>query len=475
MIAYWKIRFRLMQVPGVANVAIWGERLKTLQVQVDPEKLLAQDVSFENVLESTSNALDFGLLPYTSAAKLRVDGFLETPNQRFDIKHVLPVFGPEDMAKIPIKKKNGQALTLADVAEVKWDFPLLIGDAVINDGPGLMLIVEKYPWANTLAVTRGVEAALQAMEPGLPNIEVDSKIFRPATFIEMSIHNLTRALILGAILVIIVLFAFLNEWRIALISSTAIPLSLIAAWVILHSQGTVINTMILAGFVIALGAVVDDAIVDIENIVRRWRQHQLEGIKKPTSDIILDASLEVRNAIIFSSIIEILALVPVFFMGGLSGAFFKPLALAYAIAIAASTLVALTVTPALSLILLEHASIKLTESPLVRWLKRGYQSILSSIIPKPAISYLIVGGLALLAILILPRLGRELLPSFKERDFLMHWLTKPGTSHPEMYRITVQASKELRSIPGVKNFGAHIGRALVADEVVGKSILLKIG
>ncbi|NGX42005.1 MAG: Cobalt-zinc-cadmium resistance protein CzcA [Chlamydiae bacterium] len=467
MIAYWKMRFHLMRVPGVANVAIWGERLKALQIQVDPNLMQAHDVSMNKILEVSSEALDFGLLPYSTAAKTRIDGFIETPNQRLDIQHILPVFEPKDLAAIPLKESDTDIITIGDVADVKWEHPLLIGDAVINDGPGLMLIVEKFPWANTLQVTQGVEEVLDALRPGLADIEIDSNIFRPATFIEMSIANLNKALIFGCILVVIVLIAFLYEWRVALISCMAIPLSLLSAGIVLYLRDATINTMVLAGFVIALGAVVDDAIVDIENIVRRLRQNRKEGKNKSTASIILDASLEVRKAIIYSTLIEVAALLPVFFMGGLSGSFFKPLALSYAIAVVASTVVALTVTPALGFILLRNAPLEKRESPLVRWLVRGYHSILGGIIEKPSRAYFTVGAIVLAGIVVLPQLGQELLPSFKERDFLMHWLTKPGTSHEEMYRITETASKELRTIPGVRNFGAHIGRALVADEVVG--------
>lgn len=468
MIAYWKIGFRLTKVPGVANVAIWGERIKSLQAQVDPKLLKKHNISLNTVLEEASEALDYGLLPYSTASKNRIDGFIETPNQRMEIKHILPVFGPDDLAEVPLKKEeNSKQLTIGDVADIKWDYPLLIGDAVINDGPGLMLIIEKFPWANTLDVTRGVEDALQALKPGLPGIEIDSQIFRPATFIETSISNLNRTLIIGCVLVLIVLFIFLNEWRVTLISCSAIPLSLIVAIIILNLMGSTINTMVLAGFVIAIGAVVDDAIVDIENIIRRLRLSRQEGKSTSISSIILEASLEVRNAIIYSSLIEIVALMPVFFMGGLSGSFFRPLALSYIIAVLASTIVALTVTPALAFILLKNAPLDKRESPLVRWLKKGYKPFLTKIVNAPTMAYITVGVITLAGFIIVPQLGHELLPSFQERDFLMHWVTKPGTSHQEMYRITVEASKELRSIPGVRNFGAHIGRALVADEVVG--------
>ncbi len=296
MIAYWTVKFRLMAVPGVANVPIWGDRIKSLQVQVDPSLMRAYNVTLDEVMETTSEALDIGMLRYTAGGKARIDGMIDTPNQRLAIHNESPVFTPEHLAQVPIALKTRRAdpPRLRDVAEVKYDTWPMVGDAVINDEIGLMMIVEKLPWANTLEVTRGVEEALATLRPGLPGIEIDSTIFRPATFIEQSMSNLTTALIIGSVLVMLVLGAFLYEWRVALISVIAIPLSLVTAGVILHSLGATINTMVLAGFIVALGDIVDDAIIDVENIVRRLRQHRLAGSAKSTARIILDASLEVR-------------------------------------------------------------------------------------------------------------------------------------------------------------------------------------
>ncbi|HLG32796.1 MAG TPA: efflux RND transporter permease subunit [Ignavibacteriaceae bacterium] len=473
MITYWTIRQRLMRVPGVANVAIWGERLQMLQVEVVPEWLQKHEVTVDEVMKATADALDVGMLQYSDGHVIGKGGWIETPNQRIPVRLVLPMLyksdevNPEPLSNIVVKMKNGKPLLLRDVARVVVDHQPMIGDAIINDGPGLLLIVEKFPWGNTLQVTRGVEEALNSLKLGLPNIEIDHEIFRPATFIEMSINNLTQALLIAGFLVIIILFLFLYEWRVALISCTAIPLSLIAGGLILYLQGATINTMILAGFVIALGAVVDDAIVDVENIVRRLREARKEGKKISIGRIILEASMEVRHAIIFATLIEVTALVPVFVMEGLSGAFFRPLAFSYALAILASMVVALTVTPALSYILLRNVPLDKHESPLIHVLHRIYNSILVRIVNTPRSAYITVAIIILAGIVVLPQLGQSLLPSFKERDFLMHWLTKPGSSWPEMNRITIQGSKELRKIPGVRNFGAHIGQALIMDEVVG--------
>ncbi|NDZ11781.1 acriflavin resistance protein [Variovorax sp. WS11] len=469
MIAYWTVKFRLMSVPGVANIPMWGDRIKSLQVQVDPSLMRAHNVTLNEVMETTSDALDIGMLSYSSGAKARIDGMVDTPNQRFAIHNESPVFSTEHLAAVPLTLKGRRAdpPRLGDVGKVVWDTWPMVGDAVINDERGLMMIVEKLPWANTLEVTRGIEDALAALKPGLPGIEIDSTIFRPATFIELSMSNLTQALIIGCILVVLVLGAFLYEWRVALISVVAIPLSLVAAGVVLYLMGATINTMVLAGFIVALGDVVDDAIIDVENIVRRLRQHRQAGSGKSTARIILEASIEVRSAIVHATVIVVLAVTPVFFMGGLSGVFFEPLVLAYLVAMLASMVVALTVTPALCLLLLDRTRVERRESPLVPWLKRHYAAALSRVIDTPRAAFAAAIILVVAAIGVWPFLGASLLPEFKERDFLMHWVPPEGTSHPETFRITQAASRELRAIEGVRNFGAHIGRAVGGDEPYG--------
>ena len=470
MIAYWNMRWRLMAVPGVANVVIWGDRFKQLQLQVDPKKLEAHNVSLDEAREVTSNALEFGLLKFTNAAKTRVGGFIETPNQRLPIEHVLAGVGPQTLARIAVndkKRSDGSPLLLGDLGQVVYGHQPLFGDAVINDRPGLLMVVQKFPWGNTRDVTHGIEKALDEMRPGLPGIDIDSTIFRPAGFIDLSIHNLTKAMLLGTLLVILVLCLFLFEWRAALISVVAIPLSLMAAVLVLSATGTTINTMILAGLVIAIGVVVDDAIIDIENVVRRLRQYRREGSDKSTARIILDASLEVRNAMVYATLIILLAVVPILFVTGVSGAFFKPLVLAYGLAVLASMVVALTVTPAMSLILLRNVPLERRDPPVTRWLQRGYSAALAVIVRRPAGALVATGLTALAGLALLPLFGQSLFPQFKERDFLMHWITRPGTSHDEVVRLGIRASHELRAVPGVRNFGSHIGRAVQGEEVNG--------
>ncbi|MGE5763589.1 MAG: efflux RND transporter permease subunit, partial [Mycobacterium leprae] len=468
MTAYWKIRTRLLRVPGVANVPIWGERLEMLQVRADPQRLAKQKVTLEQAMTATSDALDAGLIRYSEGHFIGRGGWVEGSTQRLGVRHVEPIVTHEQLANLPIVTEDGRRIRLSDVADLVRDHQPLIGDAVINKGDGLMLIVEKLPWANTLDVTRGVEAALDEMRPGLPGIAIDSEIFRPATFIEDAVDNLSRALILGALLMILMLGVFLYSWRTALISVVAIPVSLLAALLVLNAWGATINTMILAGFVIALGDIVDDAIIDIENVVRRLRQHRREGGDRSTARVILDASLEVRGAIVYATISMIVAYVPIFMLAGLSGAFFRPLALAYALALLASMVVALTVTPALSLIFFRSPkSLEHRESPIVPPMKRGYERLLSKVIARPRRAYAAVAVTTAAGLAVLPMLGQSLLPNFKERDFLMHWLTRPDTSLQEEVRTTKLVNAELLSIPGVRNAGSHIGNALLGDEPYG--------
>jgi Cu/Ag efflux pump CusA len=240
-----------------------------------------------------------------------------------------------------------------------------------------------------------------------------------------------------------------------------------ATMLVLNWRGATINTMTLAGLVIALGAVVDDAIIDVENILRRLRQHRRDGSGESTAAVVLSASLEVRGPIVYATLIIVAAAVPVFLLQGLAGSFFRPLAISYTLAIFASMLVALTVTPALALILLRKSPLERRESPVVRLLQGGYTAVLRRVVDRPRRVYAACVVLVLAALLVLPFLGQSLLPKFKERDFLMHWVTKPGVSGAEMARISTQVSRDLRAIPGVRNFGAHIGQAYLGDEVHG--------
>ncbi len=467
MMAYWTIRARLLRVPGVANVAIWGERLQNLTVQVDPKRMQSHEVTLGAVMEATSDSVDHGLLKFTTASVIGTGGAIDTGTQLVGIQHVLPIVAPADLARATVESKNGTSVPIGDVAEVKEDHQPLIGDAVIGDSPGLLLVLEKLPWGNTLQITKGVEEAIKALEPGLPGITFDTHIFRQANFIELAIHNLTQAMLLGFLLVVVIVLGFLFEWRVAVISLLTIPLSLLATMLVLYWRGETVNTMTLAGLVIALGSVVDDAVIGVENILRRLRQHRRAGSAKSTASIILEASLEVRRSIVYATLIIVAAAVPIFLLEGLTGAFFRPLAVSYWLAILASMVVALTFTPALCLILLREAHVERRDSPITRWLQGGYTALLSRIVHRPRRAYAAFLAPTLIAVIIAPQLGTSLFPEFREPDFLIHFITTPGTSAVEQQRMIARLSGDLRSIPGVRSFGSHVGQAFLGEEIAG--------
>jgi CzcA family heavy metal efflux pump len=464
VLARWTIGPRLMGVPGVANVAIWGNRDRQLQVLVDPEQLRAKGVSLEQVLETTGNALWVSSLSFLEASTPGTGGFIDTPQQRLGIWHISPIVSAADLAQVPVE--GAKSLLLGDVASVVEDHQPLIGDAVINDGANLLLVVEKFPGANTLEVTRGVEATLAALSPGLSGLEMDSSIFRPADFIEKSVTNIRTALLFGFLLLILALGAFLFDWRTVLISALAILLSAMAAVLVLYERGATMNAIVLAGLLMALSVLVDDAIVDAENIIRRLRESRREGSVKSTMRVILDASLEIRGATTYATLIVLLAVSPIFFIQGLSGTFFRPLAVSYTLAILASTLVALAVTPSLCLLFNGNVSSGHHASPLLERFQSAYERTLAGLVQKPRPVFLTLVVLTLLGLAALPFLRQSLLPSFKESDILIQMESAPGTSQPEMSRIVARVSSELRAVPGIQDVGGHVGRAIFGDQVV---------
>jgi len=467
VLARWTIRPRLLGVPGVANVAIWGQRERQLQVQVDPERLRHFGVSLQQVIETTGNALWASPLTFLEANTPGTGGFIDTANQRLTIQHLSPITTADDLARVPIEDRSGTSLRLDDVARVVEDHQPLIGDAVLTGGPGLLIVIEKAPGADTLEVTRGVEAALDALRPGLTGIEIDPTIYRPATYIETSVHNLAFALLIGLILLILAVGMFFFEWRTALISVASVVLSLITAAVVLHLRGETINAMVFAGLAMALVVVVDDAIVDVGGAAARLRQQSMNGHGEPAPRAILGALLEMRSALVYATLVIVAAVVPLFFLQGEAGSFFPPMVLSFLLALATSMAVALTVTPALSLLLLSRAPLERRGSPVSAWLTRGYERVLTRTIGAHRALYVAVPAVIVAGLVVAPFLRQSVVPPFNEADVLIHWNAAPGTSLAEMDRITARASRELRSIPGVANVGAHVGRAVTSDQVVG--------
>jgi CzcA family heavy metal efflux pump len=465
VIARWTVRPRLMGVPGVANVAIWGMRDQQLQVQVDPERLRDREVTLDQVIETAGNAQVVSPLSFLEGSTPGTGGFIETPTQRLQVRNVLDrIADPKELGKVPVEGTAGR-LRLSDVADVRVDHQPLIGDAVVGDRDGLLLVVEKFPGASTPEVTRGVEEALDELAPGLSGLRTDTSVFRPATLIDHAIDNLALALITAAVLLALALAAFLFRWRSVVVALATIPVSLVAAALVLDLLGQTFNAISFAGLAVALVLMIDDAVVGAENVSRRVRPRR-EPAERPVSGVVLEATRETRSPLMYATLIALLAIVPVAVMEGRPGAFFQPLVVTYVLAVAAATLVALTLAPALSFLLFSRGSPRGHESPLVRWLGGRYAGALSRVVRRPRAMLVAAVAAVLLALAALPLLGTSLIPSFEDRDVLVRLDGEPGTSNPRMTAIATTLGRELRGVPGVDNVGAHVGRAVTGDQVV---------
>jgi CzcA family heavy metal efflux pump len=463
VIARWTITPKLLGVPGVANVTAWGMRSRQLQVQVNPERLRDKGVNLNEVIKAAGDAMWTSPLTFLEASTPGSGGWIDTPNQRLGIQHVQPITSPGDLAQVAIEDKPQR---LGDVAKVVESHPLLIGDAIINDKPGLLLVIEKFPDANAIKVVSGVNAALNELRHGLHGIEIDASIYRATSFIDLSIDNLSVAVLIAAGLLIVVLGAWFFNPRTALICIVVVPLSLLAAAFVLYLRGVTFNTMVLAGLAVALAAIIDDAVVDVENIVRRLRQHRSQGSDRSTAQIVFEACIEIRSLMIYATLILVLAAVPILLMVGSPGAFLRPLAVSFVLALLTSMVVAMMVTPALAAVLLRAAPLDHREPPLVRWLQRRYEATLPRVLDAPRASALASGAVVLAALVALPLMSWSLLPSFKERNVRVSWEAAPGTSLTETRRMLTQAMQELRQVPGIRDVASHIGRAKTGDQVV---------
>jgi len=467
VLARWKIKPRLMGVPGVANVSIWGQRDRQLQVQVDPDKLRKDGITLNQVINTTGNALWVSPLTFVEASTPGTGGFVDTPTQRLAIQHVSPITTAQGLASVTIQDTEGKTLRLGDVANVVEDHQPLIGDAVISGGPGLMLVVQKFPEASTRDVTQGVEAALDALRPGLSGIRIDAHVYQAETYVDAALHNLGGLAIAGVILMFILLALVLFSWRMALVSVATILLSLIAATYMLYLRGTSFNIMVLLGLAAALGIVVDDAVGDMVNFRRRLREHRLAGGASPVADVLAEASSALRGPLVYATLIVVLAPLPLLFLEGVAGSFSTPAVLSYVLAVMVSTVVALTVGPVLAFTLLRDQPLEQRTSRLAGWAYGLFDRAAPWYLANPRWAYRTVAILLAVGFAAIPQLdGRSLVPSLQDRNLLIHWEAAPGTSLPEMTRITTAATRELRSIPGVRDVGAHVGRAVTSDQVV---------
>jgi Cu/Ag efflux pump CusA len=463
VLARWTIGPRLMGVPGVAHVAIWGQRDRQLQVLVDPQQLQENGVSLDQIIATTGNALWVSPLTFLEASSPGTGGFIDTPNQRLSVWHVLPISSAEELGQVTVEGTEG--VLLKDVAEVVENHQPLIGDAVINDNSNLLLVIEKLPGVNTLEVTRNVDEALAALQPGLPGVQFDSSIFRPATFLEMAIANVTQALVLAAISIVILLGIFMYGWRTALISLLAILTSLAAALSVLYLQGATLNSMVLAGLIVALGLIIDEAIVDVQNIMQRLRENREQGGLVSARTVIHLASAEMRGGLFFATLITLLAALPLLFWDGMFGDIFRVVVVSYMLAVLAAMLTALVITPALSLIFLSGQTFEVRESALVTRLQRSYQGALARTVNGAGLVHVFLAVLVVAGIVASPFLRRDqMIPAFREPYLTVKVEGSPSTSYQEMNRVMTLMGSELRSVSGVKNVGAHIGRAEFGDQ-----------
>lgn len=448
--ADWTVKPRLLSVPGVAHCIVFGGEVRQLQIQVHPDKLMAYGLSVSDVLNAAANSTGV-----TGA------GFVENANQRILIQTEGQALTPEVLGGVELTHVNGRTVRLKDVASVVEAGAPKFGDALIQGQHGVFMALASQYGANTEEATLAVEAALKDMEPLFKNEQITlyPQLHRPATFIENSLRNIRHSLYLGGILVAVVLVLFLGHFRAALISITAIPLSLLTALVVLDKLGYTLNTITLGGLAIAIGAVVDDAIIDVENIFRRLRENEVKGRSHSVFRVVLDASLEVRSAVVYATFIVALIFLPVLAMTGLQGSFFAPLALSYILAIMASLGVALTVTPALALVSYRMGGHDADETRLQKSLKSWYAGMLEFVARWPRVMMAAVAVICLLALLLMPQPGEDLLPEFREGHFVLQVQAVPGTSLPEMIRIGGEITKQLLADKNVATVEQQAGRA----------------
>ena len=468
VVARWTVRPRLMGVPGVANVAVWGMRDQQLQVQVDPARLRDRKVTLSQVVATAGNAQVVSPLSFLEASTPGTGGFVETPQQRLQVRHLLErIADPAELGKVPVEDTEG-ALRLSDVADLVVDHQPLIGDAVVGGGPGLLLVVEKFPGTDVLAVTEGVEDALERLRPGLTGMTVDTSVFRPAGYLEDALESLGTALLIGAGLLVLGLLALRAPWRAVLVAVVTVPLSLVAAALVLRLLGQGFNALVLAGLAAAVTVVVDEAVAPGVAVARRLREAG-EGTAVP--ETVRDASAQERLPLVYATLVLLAVVVPAAVVGGRPGAFFAPVLLAYVVAVGVAVLVAVTVAPALTTLLAGRYRPRPARQR-SRWSARGagaHAAALRRLSHRPSGAGLAAGALALVGLAVLPFLETSLLPPFAEREVLVRLQGEPGASNPRMTAATTGLSRELSSLPGVAGVAAHIGRAVTGDRVTGVS------
>jgi CzcA family heavy metal efflux pump len=455
--ADWTVRLRLLAVPGVASVTVFGGDKRSIQIQVHPDELIRYNLTLNDVLTAARRSTG-----------VRGAGFVDTRNQRIVFQTEGQSLKPDDIARTVLLSRGAASVTLGNVADVVEAPEPPIGGAQVQGSRGVILNVAEQYAADTLKVTENVEAAVEELRPSLraDGISIHADLFRPANFIITATSNVRDSLILGGMLVTVVLFLFLFDLRTAAISCTAIPLSLLTATIVLEWLGASLDTMTLGGLAIAIGVVVDDAVIDVENIVRRLRENTRSPRPQPFAQVVLDATLEVRGAVVYATFAVILVVLPVMTLSGTAGRLFAPLGLAYTTAVLASLIVALTLTPALSMTLLPGRVPK-HDPPLVRWTGAGYVALLRRLMERPRTLVAGAAALTIAGCAALPFLGGGFIPELKEGHFVVHMSAVPGTSIDESLRVGAHIADALRQLPEVRSVAQRAGRAEESEDTWG--------
>ena len=453
-IADWTVRLRLLAVPGVASVTVFGAVKRSIQIRVHPDELIRYGLALEDVVNAARRATG-----------VRGAGFVETANQRIVFQTEGQSLTPDDIGSTVLQSEGPASVTLSKVADIVEAAEPPIGGANIQDKPGVILNVGEQYAADTIEVTKRVEAALEDLRPSLATdgVTLTPDLFRPANFITVATSNIRDSLILGGVLVIVVLFLFLFDLRTAAISCAAIPLSLLAATLVLERLGVSLNTMTLGGLAIAIGVVVDDAVIDIENIVRRLRENARLAAPLPFARVILNATFEVRSAVVYATFAVVLVALPIVTLSGLTGRLFGPLGFSYSLAVLASLIVALTVTPALAMALLP-GRIPPRDPPMVSWARAGYEALLRRLTAWPRTLTAAAAAFTFAGCAALPFFGSELIPELKEGHFVVHMSAVPGTSLDQSLRVGSHAASTLLQLPVVRSVAQRAGRAEQSSE-----------
>ncbi len=457
-VADWTVRQRLLAVPGVAKVAVFGGETRQVQIQINPDVLIRNNLVVEDVLAAARRATG-----------VRGGGFIDTANQRIVLQTGGQSLTPAELGQTVVLQRAGAVLRLEDVARVTYGPEPPFSAAAVMGKVGVVLMVSAQYGANTLQVAERLDRALDELRTTLEaeGIRLHTDIFRPANFIRTATGNVRSSLLIGAVLVGIIIFLFLRNWRAAVISCTAIPLSLLATVTVLERMGLSLNTMTLGGLAIAIGEVVDDAIVDVQNITRRLEENRCREVPLPSWRIVLDASLEVRSAVVYATFAVVLVFVPVVTMSGLAGRIFAPLGFAYILAVLASLFVALTLTPALCLVMLPRGGTGEKAPPVEAQPKTWYGAVLTAAMNHPRTVLASVLLLTVIGAAALPFFRADFLPELREGHFILHMSAVPGTSLAESVRLGERVTRALLQIPAVRSVAQRVGRAELGDDILG--------